>query len=633
MRAPDCIVLDFETKPIRQRPHYPPEPVGFALRWPAQSPAYWAWGHPVANNCDKQQAMLALSAAWESGLPILCHYAKFDIAVAHERLGAPMPSWDRIHDTMFLAYLCDPHARSLGLKELAEDLLQWPPAEQDELHDWIWQHREQLVATYGGKVTKTNMGEWIWATPGGLCGKYAIGDIMRTQGLFEHLWPIVQDNGMGAAYDRERQLMPILMENERIGLRVDTARLEQDVSYYDKVMSYTEEWLRRELCASGLNFDADQDVASVLLQRNIVPAGNWQYTKPTKAHPTGQLAVNKESLRPEHFTGNNGAQIASALGYRNRLKTCLEMFMRPWLEQGSERRGYISTTWNQVKGSEGGGTRTGRPSTSNPNLLNISKDFESKRDDGYVHPEFLGVMHLPLVRVYVLPDAGEVFVHRDFDGQEMRVFAHFEQGDLWRQFNDLPELDPHEFIGTEIQRVAGREIERTRVKTLNFQGLYGGGIPALQKKVRCSAAEAKELKAFHDRALPGRVILNEEIKRVVRAGDPIRTWGGRLYFPEAPGHSKKHGRYMTYEYKLINYLVQGSAADLTKQAIIDWNNARGHARFLVTVYDEINLSVPAEHLEREMALLRSVMETPRLTVPMRSSGKEGPSWGELKKCA
>jgi hypothetical protein len=62
------------------------------------------------------------------------------------------------------------------------------------------------------------------------------------------------------------------------------------------------------------------------------------------------------------------------LGYRNRLKTCLDMFMRPWLEQASNYGGYITTNWNQVRGA-GGGTRTGRPSTNEHNFLNISKDF------------------------------------------------------------------------------------------------------------------------------------------------------------------------------------------------------------------------------------------------------------------
>lgn len=637
----EFITLDFETFPIAPRPEYPPRPVGVALKWPGQTSSYLAWGHPTGNNTDLDHGREELRRVWDSGLPILCHHAKFDIAVATERLGLPMPPWERIHDTMFLAFLADPHG-DLGLKDLAEDLLNWPPEERDRLAEWVADHTAALLAAYPWnrdwdkkeqrfknpkRITPSKVGKWIFAAPGDVVAPYACGDTDRTEALFKHLMPVIEEHCMGRAYDRERQLMPILMENERLGMRADVNGLGRDTEIFGAAFDKAEQWLRQELRASGLNFDADDDVSSILLQRGIVPAENWTETE------SGKLATNKEALRPEHFSGPNGAAISQALGYRNRLKTCLDMFMRPWLAQADSYGGYITTNWNQVRDPRNG-TRTGRPSTDKHNFLNISKDFETKRDDGYEHPAWLQVPNLPLCRKYILPDPGEVFLHRDFAGQEMRVFAHFEQGDLWEKFNAKPDLDPHEFIGEELMRVAGREIERTRVKALNFQGLYGGGIPALQAKLRCSAREAKELKAFHDRALPGRKILNEEIARIIRRGDPIRTWGGRLYYVEPPRFDKKRGRHMTYDYKLINYEVQGSAADLTKESIIDWyyNAPRKNSRFLLTVYDETNISAPPEHARYEMELLRLAMEVDRLTVPMLSDGKKGPTWGDLIKC-
>lgn len=632
--TPERVVIDFETKPIRQRPEYPPVPVGWAIKWPGQHGRYWGFGHPTNNSCTYAEAMEELDRAWQSGLPMLFHNAKFDVGVAVEGGGLRMPDWREIHDSMFLAYLCDPHARSLGLKELAADLLQWPPEEKDELADWIMENSAMLLARYPEnkstpnqkKITKTQVGAWIWTAPGDIAGRYAVGDVERTDALFAHLWPIVQEHGMGGAYDRERQVLPIFMENELIGMRMDLEGLGADLVRYDTAMADVEDAMRHFLQVDALNFDADADVADVLLTRGIVPEANWQLTK------SGKLSTSKVNLRPEHFTGQAGAEVASALGYRNRLKTCLEMFMRPWLEQASKRNGYVSTNWNQVRNPEGG-TRTGRPSTQDPNFLNISKKWLG-RDDGYLHPAFLNLPELPLVRAYVLPDAGEVFLHRDFDGQELRIFGHFEQGELWRAYHANPELDVHgELVGPEIMRVAQREIERTKIKTLNFQGIYGGGVPALQAALRCSFAEAKELKAFHKKALPGLAILNEEIKRIVGRGDPIRTWGGRLYWPETPGFSKKYGRHMTYEYKLVNYVVQGSAADLTKQALIEWHQARERrARFLVTVYDEINISSDPGYAVRDMTLLKEVMELPRLSVPMLSSPKHGATWGAAAKC-
>jgi DNA polymerase I-like protein with 3'-5' exonuclease and polymerase domains len=633
--------LDFETFPIKQRPEYPPRPVGMALRAPWLPERYFAWGHPTANNCTPEDALRELGRVWDSGIPILCHNAKFDVEVATEWFELPMLPWDRLHDTQFLAYLCDPHARHLGLKELAEDLLQWPPEEKDEMAAWIMERSAQLLAAYPWnrewdkaagrfktpkKITKTKTGMWIFATPGDIAGKYAVGDIQRTDGLFRHLAPLVVDHGMEPAYDRERELMPILLANEREGMRCDVDRLRVDVGLYQSCFRKAEDWLRKELLAPALNFDADQDVAQTLSRMGIVKDEDWQTTK------EGGLSMSKDNLLPRMFTGPNGAAIASALGYRNRLKTCLRMFMEPWLAQAEGNRGHITTNWNQVRDPEGG-TRTGRPSTDKHNFLNISKDFEG-RTDGYLHPEFLDVLNLPLCRRYVLPDEGHTFLHRDFDGQEMRVFAHFEQGRLWSAYEADPAIDPHAVVGAELLRLTGQELERTKVKVLNFQAIYGGGVPAAQKKLNCSYAEAKAFKAFHEKGLPGRKILNDEILKIVRAGEPIRTWGGRLYYPEAPRFDKERGRMQSYEYKLINYAVQGSAADLTKEAIIQWNRVKEpQARFLVTVYDEINISAPSEEKERHMALLRDAMEASRLTVPMRSSGKEGPNWGTLKKCA
>jgi DNA polymerase-1 len=626
VNAPEIACVDFETWPIAQRPNYPPKPVGVSIKLPREESYYYAWGHPAMNNCGPGDGYRALRQVWDSGLPILFHNAKFDLSVACEGMKLPELSWDRVHDTMFLAYLCDPHARSLGLKELAADLLNWPPAERDALAEWVLEHAATLVATYGGqKPTKSKVGAWIFSAPGNVVGPYAEGDTERTAGLFSHLWPIVQENGMGAAYDRERRLLPILMENERDGMRTDLEGLERDTIVYGASLVTVEDWLRRELRASGLNFDADQDLASVLLSTGAVLPEKFQRTKKTKAHPNGQLSVSKDTLLPEHFVD---PRVASALGYRNRLKTCLTMFMEPWRDQARDMNGHVTTNWNQVR-NPAGGTRTGRPSTNGHNFLNISNDFDG-RTDGYVHPEFLALPRLPLCRKYILPDDGEVFLHRDFDGQELRVFAHFEQGQLWDGYQADPAMDPHAMVSAELKALTGTEFERTKVKVLNFQAIYGGGVPAAQKKLNCSYAEAKQYKAFHEKALPGRKILMEEIQRLVRRGEPIHTWGGRLYFPEEP--RVVDGRMMTWEYKLINYLVQGSAADLTKESIIQWRDAGARARFLVTVYDEINCSAHPDIKDAEMKLLREVMEEPRLTVPMRSSGKEGPNWGSLTKC-
>jgi len=623
--------LDFETGAIGGRPNYPPQPVGLAFRAPDGDKGYLAWGHPSGNNTDRAEATRFIKHIWRSGAPVLFFNAKFDLAVAYEKLGLSRLPWDRVHDAALLLFLADPHMRRQDLKGACEDILNWPAEERDAVAEWVWEHRKHLTSTYGGKVSRAksganSAGAWLSKVPGDIVAPYAVGDVDRTRALFDHLMPIISEYGMRPAYDRERRLLPILMENEEVGMRVATDRLGRDIETYTAAFERSETWLRRRLKSPGLNLDADQATAEALSRSGVVDDDKWTLTD------SGQRSMKKDVLTPEMF---NDVDVAAALGYRNRLATALKMFMLPWQEQAMARGGWISTNWSQTRGGDGG-TRTGRPSTSRPNFLNISKDFETKKD-GFVHPAFLDVPSLPLVRGYILPDADDhLFIHRDFDGQELRVFADFESGPLLAQYLRDPDTDPHAFVGQNLLQIVRSDFarqllgDRTNVKIMNFQSIYGGGVSAAAAKLRCSYAEAKEFKAFHDKALPGRKILMEEIKRIVRAGDPIRTWGGRVYFPEEP--KRVNGRMMDFEYKLINYLVQGSAADYTKQVLIDWyEHPQRDARFLVTVYDELNISAHKDVAREQNALLRDVMEAPRMSCPMRSSGKYGPDWGSLVK--
>ena len=138
VRIPRVATVDFETLPIMNRPHYPPEPVGVAIRRPQdRASKYYAFGHPSGNNCSKADARRALREVWESDYRVVFHNSKFDADVAEVRMGLPPLLWERMDDTMFLAFLSDPHAPSFALKPLGEKLLGRAPDERDEVVDWL----------------------------------------------------------------------------------------------------------------------------------------------------------------------------------------------------------------------------------------------------------------------------------------------------------------------------------------------------------------------------------------------------------------------------------------------------------------------------------------------------------------
>ena len=611
---PKVITIDFETEAIQPRPFYPPAPVGFSIMWPKEKKSrYYAWGHPTANNCTKEEAMAELHEAWNDGHPLLFHNAKFDVDVAQAHMDCGPLRPERCHDTMVLLFLTDPHAFTLALKPSAERLLGIPPEERDIVKAWLVQN--------GVCNDNKEWGANICKAPGNLVGAYADGDVTRTRALFNLLWRKVADAEMLPAYRREMELLPILLDNERGGVRVDLKALRADFKSYTAAKEKVDVYIRERLGVPELNIDSKNDLANALDTSGVVT--RWVMTK------TGKKSTKKDNMTPDLF---DDVHVAQALGYRSRLCTCLGTFIEPWLRMAENSNGYIYTNWSQVRQtsdvSGGKGARTGRMSSS-PNFQNIPKNLEEK-EDGYVHPAFLEVPELPLMRRYVLPDDNNsVLLHRDYSQQELRVLAHFEDGRLMELYREDPEMDIHVFVQQEIKRLTGTEYLRSAVKQVNFGIIYGMGYGALAKKIKDTVETAREIKSAQRRAMPGMNELEREVKRRGAAGQHITTWGGRHYFAEEP--KMIAGHLQSFEYKLLNYLIQGSSADITKQSLINYDRIKVHGRFLITVHDEINISCPKEHAETEMALLRQAMESIPLDVPLLSDGKMGKNWAKLEK--
>lgn len=613
-------VIDFETEAIHARPAYPPKPVGCSIQMPGdKKPTYLAWGHPVGNNVNLEDATRILKYTWGSSESLLFHHGQFDLDVAETHLGLKPPPWHRVEDTMFLLFLDAPRAPTLALKPSATRLLGIAPTEQDELREWI------LANIPGTKQKPSEWGAYISQASGELVGRYADGDVKRTLAIYKKLRPAIAKANMVEAYDRERKLRPYLLANERAGLKVDMPRLIADIKAYRAAFDHADLWLRKRLKAPSINIDSNEELVEALL---AIGAANPDLMLRTPKK--GALSTSKDSLA----AGLTNAKIAQALGYRSRLATCLNTFMEPWLRIGEQNNGRIHTHWRQVRsGFERGddtGARTGRLIAADPNLLNLAKSFED-RDDGYTHPQWLVVPELPLVRRYILPDdKSHVFGHRDFNQQEFRLFAHYEDGKLQAAYADDPSLDIHNFVQGEVKRLLNQDVPRRPIKTLNFGMLYGMGIAKTAKKMGVSLEKADELKQAQRKAVPGIKAMYDDMKRRGREGEPIRTWGGRLYYCEPPVMRDGHVSEMSY--KLVNDLCQGSAADVTKEAVIRYHESpkRQEGRFMVTVYDEINASMPRKRLKEEMAALKEVMDSIEADVFMKSDAKVGPNWGELK---
>ena len=202
---------------------------------------------------------------------------------------------------------------------------------------------------------------------------------------------------------------------------------------------------------------------------------------------------------------------------------------------------------------------------------------------------------------------------------------------MYKALVDNPALDVHAFVQDLMVKVTNVSLQRKQVKTVNFGIIYGMGVAALASALRIPGAKAKELRNSYRRALPGIDALEKDIQQAGSRGEFIRTWGGRVYFAEET--KVIDGRAQSFAYKLLNYLMQGSAADNTKEAIINYgerlNVSGSESRFLVTVHDEINASFPQSNKKNEMMLLRDAMEDVDFAdLRMATTGKLGPTWAD-----
>jgi len=613
-------VIDFETEAIKEAPSYrPPKPVGVALKSGPEPSKYLAWGHPTGNNTDWPTAraeVLKFLKEADKHDGWLAHNAAFEAAILRDYFGYIAKDPLKVHDTMFLLFLTNPYAMSFGLKQSAERELGMPPDEQTDLMHWV------LSNVPGSK--RSDWGAYISKAPVELCAPYAMGDTDRTWLLYEKLNPRMLEMSMLEAYRREQKLSPILAESTRRGVRLDMDRLGLDIPIYTKAMQECEVYVHNKL--GGFNIDSDAELADALDRSGMVT--DWILT------PTGRRSTARKNL-----VGRvKDPELLTYMAYRGVLATCLGTFAGPWLEQALAEEGRLHPSWNQTRGEKGmggdmSGTKTGRMSCKAPNLQNPPNDFEfltvpptigqflkaeQERSGRIIHP----IMHM---RQYLLPEEGHVWIKRDFSAQEMRVMSHYAEGSLYEAFKAEPRTDPHQAVMDIIKAQTGMIMARKHVKIIGFGIMYGMGVDKLADQMGVDKDEGTKLRNAYFAALPEIRELSLDTRNRGKRGDFTRTWGGRIYYRE-PNLDRD------LSYKLLNYLIQGSSADQTKQSIIDYDVERKPDEILIAaVHDELNASVPADSKEAGMVRLRTAMDKDRFDVPFRSEGYAGPNWADITK--
>lgn len=414
---------------------------------------------------------------------------------------------------------------------------------------------------------------------------------------------------MKQAYLNERDLMPHVLKMERLGISLDTEALSRDTNYYFGVL----EELDDRICAQVgrvVDVDSNAELADAIEHAGL--STGFQTT------PTGKRSTSKESL----IGAIGDKTLLGRLLTRGSIATSLRTFMQPWLIQ-AELHGKLFIKWNQIRNYSDTGARTGRLSSS-PNMQNVPVKWEALLAQlekvGY-KPEY----EMPNIRSYIVPPPNWVFLARDYSAQEMKLLAHFTQGGLLESLRANPGRDIH-LIAADI---AG--ITRKVAKTLGFAVLYGAGVGRIAESLGIGVGEATSIKKRYLDALPEIKVFQKNLTEISRCERCVETLGGRQYFVESP--KIIDGVFKTFEYKLTNYKIQGSAADQTKRAMLDYSRRTQVGQLVLSVHDQLVVQCPITYMETERQILKECVNgafQETLRYEIRSDESIGYSFGSLR---
>jgi DNA polymerase I-like protein with 3'-5' exonuclease and polymerase domains len=489
---------------------------------------------------------------------------------------------------------------------------------------------EWCARAYGGNATGIQRSN-IFRAPPSLVGPYAEADAEMCFDIFSRQRAILEREGTLSLFDMECSLIRLLVRMRRQGVQVDLDRaaelhyrLKLDIEAKEKAL-HDEHGLR-------VNVDSNDDV-SKLFDVAGVP---YPRTLPSSRHPNGQPSFQKDWLKAQEHP------VGKAVNYIRELKKVRSTFLRSYILE-SNVRGRLHCQFHPLR-SDDGGAKTGRFSSSDPNLQNIPVRTKEGKE----------------VRTIFVPFHGHAkFNKKDYSQIEYRMLAHFAVGpgseELRAKYNNDPKTDYHDVVQTNVKNITGILIERRPIKNLNFGLLYGQGEGLLAQKNNFEKRQATEVfKAYHlgaPYAKPTMAAIAQEVQiygyvttilgRRTRfeMWEPIETNYNEGRQPALPYELavRRYGPRIkrAFDYRGVNYKLQGSAADVIKKAMVALDQS---GVFDVTgvpllqVHDELDWSIPDESpiVAEAHRFIEYTLETAvTAKVPIKVDSKYGPNWGAI----
>ena len=579
------------------------EIVGIAVAVEGWS-GYYSFGHKEGNFFDESVVMRWIKDVCALPCVKLFHNAMYDVCWLRA-YGVQING--HIVDTMVMASLVDENRLWYSLNSLSMDYL-------GQIKD---ETALRAAADKAGIDAKSEM----WRLPAMYVGSYAEKDAELTLTLFKKLSKEIRTQDLTKVFDLETQLFPCLIDMKFKGVRVDVEAAHK----LKKQLASQEETLLLEVKKeTGIEPQiwAARSIATVFDKLNL---------------PYERTAKSKAPSFTKNFLQEHKNPIVQRIAKAREINKAHTTFIDTIIKY--QYKGRIHADINPIRG-DSGGTVTGRFSYSNPNLQQIPARNKQ-----------LG----PMIRSLFIPEDNHKWGCFDYSQQEPRLVVHYaatkfkgdeEVTEIVERFQNNA-VDFHQIVADMAN------ISRTQAKTINLGLFYGMGKAKLQAELGLSTKDeaTKLFNKYHD-SVPFVKDLMDAISRDGSAFGYIKTFGGRkcrfnkweiaewnngkftppmskaeaeaAYFEKYPKATKANIR-RAFTYKALNKLIQGSAADMTKQSMLDLY--REGIVPHIQIHDELDISVESESQAKKII---EIMENAvKLKIPNKVDYESGDNWGEI----
>ncbi len=566
------------------------EVVGIAVAVPGRK-FYFPIAHGAGPNMNKKKTLEWFKDILLSDAIKIFHNAMYDVCWIRS-MGLKING--QIVDTMIAASLIDENRYRFDLNSLS-----W---------DYLGHGKNENALNEEAKSRGLDPKADLWQLPAMYVGSYAEKDAELTLELWQIFKKELIHQDIESIFQLETDLFPCLVDMKFLGVRVDverTHKLKQQLTLQEKELLHQ---IKKETGVE-VQLMAARSVAKVFDKLGLT------YERTAKSQAPSFT---------KNFISNHEHPVVRMIAKAREVNKAHTTFIDTIVKH--EHKGRIHADINQIR-SDQGGTVTGRFSYSNPNL----QQLPARNKD-------LG----PMIRSIFIPEKGHTWGCFDYSQQEPRLVVHYAALHKFPSVNDV--IDNYENdISTDFHQVVAdmAKIPRSQAKVINLGLFYGMGKAKLQAELGVSKDKATELfEQYHAKVPFVKQLMNSASNRAQERGQ-IRTLLGRLcrfhlWEPNQFGMHKalpheealqEHGPGIrrAYTYKSLNKLIQGSAADMTKKAMLDLYKEGIVAH--IQIHDELCVSVEDEtHAKKIVDVMENAVT---LEVPNKVDYEKGETWGDI----